>query len=635
MFKNWRDWLLVVVPVALVISVVYNNSATEVKKADAKMTFSEFNQKVKSKEISSVVIKNGTVVEGKLKGVKTPDGKIGEEKPFKANVIVYDKLLENLEKNNIPTEVAMENGATSGGFSVMKLIDVFGSLLWIVVLVLLFKSMKGDKFGMGKSNIKMFTSDMQKVRFSDVLGIDEAKQDVSEIVDFLRDPKKYSRLGAKIPKGVLLVGPPGTGKTLLAKAIAGEAGVPFFSTSGSEFVEMFVGVGASRVRALFEQATKSAPCLIFIDEIDAVGRHRGSGYGGGNDEREQTLNQLLVEMDGFASNKGVIVIAATNRVDVLDEALLRPGRFDRQVYIDLPDLKGREAILAKYMKEVNILSDVEPLSVARGTPGFSGADLANLVNEAALIAARKNRKQISEDDFEFARDKILMGAEKKSKTMSPDEIKNTAYHEAGHALCAVLLPEVDPIHKATIIPRGRSLGLVQKLPERDKVSVNITEIKSDIAVAMAGRVCEELFFGRDKVTTGASSDIQNATNYARRAVIEWGLSDKIGPVFYGQDDNYKISETTSREIDEEVKRMLDEGYKLAKATVVKNKAKVEKIAKALLEYETLTGDEVRAIVKGGKVAFKKKEEKTKAPLIRTSSLPSTEKKIKKEEEKKD
>ena len=505
MFKNWRDWLLVVVPVALVISVVYNNSATEVKKADAKMTFSEFNQKVKSKEISSVVIKNGTVVEGKLKGVKTPDGKIGEEKPFKANVIVYDKLLENLEKNNIPTEVAMENGATSGGFSIMKLIDVFGSLLWIVVLVLLFKSMKGDKFGMGKSNIKMFTSDMQKVRFSDVLGIDEAKQDVSEIVDFLRDPKKYSRLGAKIPKGVLLVGPPGTGKTLLAKAIAGEAGVPFFSTSGSEFVEMFVGVGASRVRALFEQATKSAPCLIFIDEIDAVGRHRGSGYGGGNDEREQTLNQLLVEMDGFASNKGVIVIAATNRVDVLDEALLRPGRFDRQVYIDLPDLKGREAILAKYMKEVNILSDVEPLSVARGTPGFSGADLANLVNEAALIAARKNRKQISEDDFEFARDKILMGAEKKSKTMSPDEIKNTAYHEAGHALCAVLLPEVDPIHKATIIPRGRSLGLVQKLPERDKVSVNITEIKSDIAVAMAGRVCEELFFGRDKVTTGASS----------------------------------------------------------------------------------------------------------------------------------
>ena len=631
MFKNWKNWYVWAL-IILLFSLVSNNSTSNKnKKPENDMIFSEFIQNVKDKKVESVVIK-GEVVEGKLKPSKTSDGKMGQAKEFSSKVVLYPKLLETLEENKIPTEVKIEvpNGS---GFSVMRIIDILSSLLWIVILVLLFKSMKGDKFGIGKTNVKMFTADMQKVRFSDVLGIDEAKQDVTEIVDFLRDPKKYSRLGAKIPKGVLLVGPPGTGKTLLAKAIAGEAGVPFFSTSGSEFVEMFVGVGASRVRSLFEQASKNAPCLVFIDEIDAVGRHRGSGYGGGNDEREQTLNQLLVEMDGFAVNKGVIIIAATNRVDVLDNALLRPGRFDRQVYIDLPDLKGREAILAKYIHEVNILSDVNPLNIARGTPGFSGADLANLVNEAALIAARRNRKQISEEDFEYARDKILMGPEKKSKTMAPEEIKNTAYHEAGHALCAVVLPEVDPIHKATIIPRGQSLGLVQKLPERDKVSVNITEIKSDIAVAMAGRICEELFFGKDKITTGASADIKAATNYARNAVIKWGLSDKIGPVFYGYDEDYKIPESSLQKIDEEVKKMLDDGYKLAKATIIKHKAKVEKIAKALLEFETLTGDEVRAIVKGGKIDIKKKEKVGIPPFVRKSSLPLTEKKNNKEEKK--
>ena len=627
MLKNWRNWnwYLIFVLVIVLVNVFSAGSKKDNSDKLGKITFSEFIQDVKDNKIESVTIKGDGFVEGKFKSVKDKDGNVVvAEKPFNAEVIIYNKLLETLEEYKVPTKVEMV--PSSSGFSFMKIIDVLGSLLWIVVLIFLFRSLKGgDKFGIGKTNVKMFTPDMQSVRFSDVLGVDEAKQDVSEIVDFLRDPNKYSRLGAKIPKGVLLIGPPGTGKTLLAKAIAGEAGVPFFSTSGSEFVEMFVGVGASRVRALFEQATKSAPCLIFIDEIDAVGRHRGSGYGGGNDEREQTLNQLLVEMDGFASNKGVIVIAATNRVDVLDEALLRPGRFDRQVYIDLPDLKGREAILKKYMGEVKILSDVDPISVARGTPGFSGADLANLVNEAALIAARKNHKQISDDDFEYARDKILMGAEKKSKTMSPEEIKNTAYHEAGHAVCAVLLPEVDPIHKATIVPRGHSLGLVQKLPERDKVSVNITEIKSDIAVAMAGRVCEELFFGADKVTTGASSDIQMATKYARNAVIKWGLNGKIGPVFYGDKDGdeYRVSETTLREIDVEVKKMLDEGYKLAKETVVKNKAKVEKLAKALLEYETLTGDEVRAIVKGGRVSIKRKDDKKVLLLIRKASLPLT------------
>ncbi len=625
MFKNWKNWYVLVL-IVLLFSLISNDSLKKEEKViENNMIFSDFIKNVKDKKIESVVIK-GEIVEGKLKDSKTKDGKEVKGENFTSKVVLYPKLLETLEENNVPTEVKIEPLASGSGFSFIKIVDILGSVLWIVILVLLFKSMKGDKFGIAKTNIKMFTPDMQKVRFSDVLGIDEAKQDVAEIVDFLRDSKKYSRLGAKIPKGVLLVGPPGTGKTLLAKAIAGEAGVPFFSTSGSEFVEMFVGVGASRVRSLFEQATKSAPCLVFIDEIDAVGRHRGSGYGGGNDEREQTLNQLLVEMDGFAINKGVIVIAATNRVDVLDDALLRPGRFDRQVFIDLPDLKGREAILKKYMNEVNILSDVNPLNIARGTPGFSGADLANLVNEAALIAARRNRKQISENDFEYARDKILMGAEKKSKTMSPDEIKNTAYHEAGHALCAVLLPEVDPIHKATIIPRGQSLGLVQKLPERDKVSVNITEIKSDIAVAMAGRICEEIFFGKDKVTTGASADIKMATEYARNAVIKWGLSDKIGPVFYGTDENYKISETTAREIDQEVKKMLDDGYKLAKSTITKNKSKVEKIAKALLEFETLTGDEVRAIVKGDKITIKKKDYEEKTPFLRSSSVPLTDKK---------
>ena len=625
MFKNWKNWYVLVL-IVLLFSLISNDSLKKEEKVIANnMIFSDFIKNVKDKKIESVVIK-GEIVEGKLKNSKTKDGKEVKGENFTSKVVLYPKLLETLEENNVPTEVKIEPLASGSGFSFIKIVDILGSVLWIVILVLLFKSMKGDKFGIAKTNIKMFTPDMQKVRFSDVLGIDEAKQDVAEIVDFLRDPKKYSRLGAKIPKGVLLVGPPGTGKTLLAKAIAGEAGVPFFSTSGSEFVEMFVGVGASRVRSLFEQATKSAPCLVFIDEIDAVGRHRGSGYGGGNDEREQTLNQLLVEMDGFAINKGVIVIAATNRVDVLDDALLRPGRFDRQVFIDLPDLKGREAILKKYMNEVNILSDVNPLNIARGTPGFSGADLANLVNEAALIAARRNRKQISENDFEYARDKILMGAEKKSKTMSPDEIKNTAYHEAGHALCAVLLPEVDPIHKATIIPRGQSLGLVQKLPERDKVSVNITEIKSDIAVAMAGRICEEIFFGKDKITTGASADIKMATEYARNAVIKWGLSYKIGPVFYGTDENYKISETTAREIDQEVKKMLDDGYKLAKSTITKNKSKVEKIAKALLEFETLTGDEVRAIVKGDKITIKKKDYEEKTPFLRSSSVPLTDKK---------
>ena len=633
MGKYWK-YIYVFALIILFFNLITESPNDKIEKKQNEIKFSDFVAKAKKGELESIVIK-GDVVEGTLKskGDEKSDKKDEkkETQKFTSKVLFYPRLLEILEEKQIPTEIKIEG---SSGFNIFQIIDVLATFLWIIVLVLLFRSLKSDKFSLGKSNIKMFTSDMQKVRFSDVLGADEAKQEVAEIVDFLSDPTKYSRLGAKIPKGVLLVGAPGTGKTLLAKAIAGEAGVPFFSTSGSEFVEMFVGVGASRVRALFEQAKKSAPCLVFIDEIDAVGRHRGSGYGGGNDEREQTLNQLLVEMDGFETNTGIIIIAATNRVDVLDDALLRPGRFDRQVYIDLPDLKGREAILKKYISKVNILSDVDVVSVARGTPGFSGAELANLVNEAAIIAARKNKKKISQEDFEYARDKILMGLEHKSKTMSPEELKNTAYHEAGHALCSVLLPEVDPIHKATIIPRGQALGLVQQLPERDKVSVNITEIRSNIAVALAGRISEETFFGKDKITTGASSDIQAATKYARNSVVFWGLSPKIGTVYYGEREKYPISEETSREIDLEVKRMIDEGYKLAKSTITKNKAKLEKLAKALLEYETLTGDEVRAIVNGKKIKLTKKVDVVKNRIERESTLPFTDRKVKPKEEKK-
>ncbi|MGN0929035.1 MAG: ATP-dependent zinc metalloprotease FtsH [Alphaproteobacteria bacterium] len=633
MSKYWK-YIYVLFFIFLFFNLILESPNEKVEKNQNEIKFSDFVNKAKKGELESIVIK-GDIVEGTLKSpTKNLDenGEKVEPEKFTSKVIFYPRLLEILEEKEIPTEIKISEGSR---ITFTKIIDILVSLLWIVMIIFIFKSLKSDKFSIGKSNIKMFTSDMQKIRFSDVLGADEAKQEVAEIVDFLSDPTKYSRLGAKIPKGVLLVGAPGTGKTLLAKAIAGEAGVPFFSTSGSEFVEMFVGVGASRVRALFEQAKKSAPCLVFIDEIDAVGRHRGSGYGGGNDEREQTLNQLLVEMDGFETNAGIIIIAATNRVDVLDDALLRPGRFDRQVYIDLPDLKGREAILKKYISEVDILSDVDVASVARGTPGFSGAELANLVNEAAIIAARKNKKKISQDDFEYARDKILMGLEHKSRSMSPDEIKNTAYHEAGHALCSVLLPEVDPIHKATIVPRGQALGLVQQLPERDKVSVNITEIRSNIAVALAGRISEETFFGKDKITTGASSDIQAATKYARNSVVFWGLSPKVGTVYYGEREKYPISEETSREIDLEVKRMIDEGYKLAKSTISKHKATLEKLAQALLEYETLTGDEVRAIVKGKKIKLTKKIDIAKNRIERISTLPlTTKKKIKQEEKKK-
>jgi cell division protease FtsH len=460
----------------------------------------------------------------------------------------------------------------------------------------------------GKSKAKLLSGDQINTTFADVAGVDEAKEDVAELVEFLSDPSKFQRLGGRIPKGVLMVGPPGTGKTLLAKAIAGEAKVPFFSISGSDFVEMFVGVGASRVRDMFEQAKKQAPCIIFIDEIDAVGRHRGGGYGGGNDEREQTLNQLLVEMDGFEGNEGVIVIAATNRPDVLDKALLRPGRFDRQVYVSLPDIRGREQILKVHSRKVPLDDAINLGILARGTPGFSGADLANLVNEAALFSARANRRVVTMEEFEKARDKIMMGAERRSMVMSDKEKTNTAYHEAGHAIIGRLVPEHDPVHKVTIIPRGRALGVTQYLPEEDRYSMNRTQLFSQLCSLFGGRIAEELIGGFDGVTTGASNDIERATQMARNMVTKWGLNEKMGPILYGEDDsqapgggNTHYSEDTSREIDQEVKLILNEAYARAMELLQANRDILESMKDALMEYETIDADQVDDLMSRKKV----------------------------------
>jgi cell division protease FtsH len=490
-------------------------------------------------------------------------------------------------------------------------------LLPIFVLVGLFflitRQMQGGArgaMGFGKSKAKLLTEHKGRKTFEDVAGVDEAKEELQEVVDFLKDPGKFQRLGGKIPKGALLVGPPGTGKTLLARAVAGEAGVPFFSISGSDFVEMFVGVGASRVRDMFEQAKKNAPCIIFIDEIDAVGRHRGAGLGGGNDEREQTLNQLLVEMDGFEANEGIILIAATNRPDVLDPALLRPGRFDRQVVVPNPDVSGREKILRVHMKDVPLAADVNVKTVARGTPGFSGADLANLVNEAALMAARKDRKMVTHRDFEDAKDKVMMGAERKSMAMNEEEKRLTAYHEAGHAIVAMNVKMADPVHKATIVPRGRALGMVMQLPEGDRYSMKYQQMIDRIAIMAGGRVAEELIFGKENITSGASSDIEQATKLARAMVTRWGFSDVLGTVAYGENQeevflghsvarSQNVSEETARIIDGEVKRLVTSGWEEARKILKRKKADHEKLAQALLEYETLSGDEIRDLLEKG------------------------------------
>nr|WP_246420285.1 ATP-dependent zinc metalloprotease FtsH [Neoroseomonas alkaliterrae] len=502
------------------------------------------------------------------------------------------------------------------------LMSWFPMLLLIGVWIFFMRQMQGGggrAMGFGKSKAKLLTEKQGRVTFDDVAGIDEAKAELEEIVDFLRDPQKFQRLGGKIPKGVLLVGPPGTGKTLLARSIAGEANVPFFTISGSDFVEMFVGVGASRVRDMFEQGKKNAPCIIFIDEIDAVGRHRGAGLGGGNDEREQTLNQMLVEMDGFESNEGVIIIAATNRPDVLDPALLRPGRFDRQVVVPNPDVNGREKILRVHMRKVPLASDVDPKIIARGTPGFSGADLANLVNEAALLAARTGRRTVGMAEFEAAKDKVLMGTERRSLVMSEAEKRMTAYHEAGHALVAMHEPECDPVHKATIIPRGRALGLVMSLPEGDRYSKHKSKLKAELAMAMGGRVAEELIFGPDKVSNGASGDIKMATNQARLMVTEWGMSESLGMIAYGDNSQEvflghsvtqtkNVSEATAQKIDAEIRAIIDEAYARAKKILSEHMDELHLLAKGLLEHETLSGDEIKQVIRGEPIVRNRPDE---------------------------
>jgi cell division protease FtsH len=482
----------------------------------------------------------------------------------------------------------------------------------------------GRAMGFGKSKAKLLTERHGRVTFEDVAGVDEAKVDLQEIVEFLRDPGKFQRLGGRIPRGALLVGPPGTGKTLIARAVAGEANVPFFTISGSDFVEMFVGVGASRVRDMFEQAKKNAPCIIFIDEIDAVGRHRGAGLGGGNDEREQTLNQLLVEMDGFEVNEGVIILAATNRPDVLDPALLRPGRFDRQINVPNPDVGGREKILRVHMRKVPLAPDVDPKVIARGTPGFSGADLANLVNEAALLAARRNKRLVTQTEFEDSKDKVMMGAERRSMAMTEEEKKATAYHEAGHALINVLLPHCDPLHKVTIIPRGRALGVTMSLPERDKLSYSKDWCEARITMTFGGRVAEQLIYGEDQLNTGASSDIMQATNLAKSMVTEWGMSEKLGPLRYSENQQevflghsitqrQNMSEDTAKLIDGEVRRIVTDGYLKARELIYSNRDKLEAITAALMEFETLSGEETKLVMAGGRISRKTDDDDARGP----------------------
>ncbi len=517
------------------------------------------------------------------------------------------EITQLLLSNDVPFVAQSQEQSALSSFLIGLLPFALLIGVWVYFMNRMQGGGKGGAMGFGKSKAKLLTEKHGRVTFDEVAGIDEAKEELEEIVEFLRNPQKFSRLGGKIPKGALLVGPPGTGKTLLARAIAGEAGVPFFTISGSDFVEMFVGVGASRVRDMFEQAKKNAPCIVFIDEIDAVGRSRGAGYGGGNDEREQTLNQLLVEMDGFEANEGIIIVAATNRPDVLDPALLRPGRFDRQVQVPNPDIKGREKILQVHARKVPLGPDVDLRIIARGTPGFSGADLANLVNESALMAARIGRRFVTMIDFESAKDKVMMGAERRSMVMTEDEKKLTAYHEAGHAVVGLNVPQHDPIHKATIIPRGRALGLVLSLPERDQLSVSFTKYKSMIAMAMGGKVAEELTFGKENVTSGASSDIQQVTRIARAMVTQFGFDDELGHVDYANEQHSNLgnygggtqhSNMTQKLIDDKVKALVDEGYETAKRVLTEQAEGFERLAQGLLEYETLTGNEIAKVIAG-------------------------------------
>lgn len=596
--RNIIVWLVAI----LLLSSLMNHFSETAKKANyADLAFSEFMNEAENKRISEVTIAGANI-----------EGKLTDGRNFYTYAPYDPTMVETLRKNGVKVEAQPEDTSSNTFWGIV--ISWFPMILLIGVWVYFMRqasSGNNKAMSFGKSRARLIENN-KKVTFADVAGCDESKQELEEIIDFLKDPSKFQRLGGRIPKGVLMVGPPGTGKTLLAKAVAGEANVPFFSISGSDFVEMFVGVGASRVRDMFAQAKKNAPCLLFIDEIDAVGRHRGAGLGGGNDEREQTLNQLLVEMDGFDDNQSVILIAATNRPDVLDPALLRPGRFDRQVTVSNPDIKGREEILKVHVKKVPLAKDVNLTTVARGTPGFSGADLANLVNEAALLAARKNKRKVTLKDFDEAKDKVLMGAERKSMAMDDREKMNTAYHEAGHAICSLYTEGSDPIHKATIIPRGRALGMVQQLPEKDRYSITRQQMMSRLIVAMGGRVAEEMKFGYDAVTSGASGDIQMATNLARSMVTEWGMSDALGPVLYAENSgevflgksvtqNQNMSEETARLVDAEIKRLVTEGYEGAKKLLKEKEKEWTLLAEALIEYETLTGDEIKQVTAGEKI----------------------------------
>ncbi|MEC7552553.1 MAG: ATP-dependent zinc metalloprotease FtsH [Pseudomonadota bacterium] len=598
--NNARNLIVWVVVGLLLVSLFNFFQGSPTGSNAREINFSQFVAEVEAGNVEEVVISGDSIT-----------GKLADGQRFSSYAPPNDPTLINrlTERGvSITAKPDTSNAPTIWGI----LLSWFPMLLLIGVWVFFMRQMQsggGKAMGFGKSKAKLLNEAHGRVTFEDVAGIDEAKDDLQEIVEFLKDPGKFQKLGGRIPKGALLVGPPGTGKTLLARAIAGEANVPFFSISGSDFVEMFVGVGASRVRDMFEQAKSNAPCIIFIDEIDAVGRHRGAGLGGGNDEREQTLNQLLVEMDGFEANEGIILIAATNRPDVLDPALLRPGRFDRQVVVPNPDIIGRERILQVHMKKVPLAADVDARTIARGTPGFSGADLANLVNEAALLAARRNKRTVAMAEFEDAKDKVMMGAERRSMVMSDEERKLTAYHEGGHALVALNLEASDPIHKATIIPRGRALGMVMRLPERDQLSVTRAKMKADLAVAMGGRIAEEVIFGHEKVTSGASSDIQMATNMAKAMVTQFGMSDELGPLAYGDNEQevflghsvtrtQNTSDETQSKIDSETRKFVDEGYKTAESIIRENIDDLHIIANGLLEYETLSGDEIEALLKG-------------------------------------
>lgn len=615
--RNFLIWALIFL-VAIPLLGSFSNSQRRASMEN--MAFSDFMNSAENKQISEVTISGADVY-----------GKMTDGRGFYTYAPNDPSMIETLRQNDV--RVVAKPIDTSGSTFWGIVISWFPMLLLVGVWIFFMRqanSGNNKALSFGKSRARLVENN-KKVTFADVAGADESKQELEEVVDFLKDPQKFSRLGGRIPKGVLLVGPPGTGKTLLAKAVAGEADVPFFSISGSDFVEMFVGVGASRVRDMFAQAKKNAPCLLFIDEIDAVGRHRGAGLGGGNDEREQTLNQLLVEMDGFDENENVILIAATNRPDVLDPALLRPGRFDRQVTVSNPDIKGREEILKVHVRKVPLAKDVDLAVVARGTPGFSGADLANLVNEAALLAARKNKRKVTAQDFDDAKDKVLMGNERKSMAMDEKEKMLTAYHEAGHAICSLNVPETDPIHKATIIPRGRALGMVQQLPEKDQYSYTRAKMLSRLVILMGGRVAEELKFGYNAVTSGASSDIAAATNLARSMVTEWGMSDTLGPVLYSENSgevflgrsvtqNKNMSEDTARLVDAEIKRMVTEGHDQA-TKILKEKAKDwETLAQALIEYETLTGEEINDLLAGKKIN-KDKESPVSAEKRTKVSVP--------------